>query len=186
MDAFVNNMKNQVLHKIYMLTKARKYLTLGAAITVFKSMLLPFFEYGNIFLEICNNKLKDKIDRLFLRGIRIALNDYINIEEKILYNKMKILPLNLRREMSICKLMFSKIMKGKVNLEAQVVNTRIHDGKVAAWPDVSNDKYKKFIPHLGPTIWNKLPSDIRNIEDKLIFKSRIKSYYDNLYNPVGN
>ena len=49
MDVFVTHMKNQVLHKIYVLTRARKFLTLAASITVFKSMLLPFFEYGNVF-----------------------------------------------------------------------------------------------------------------------------------------
>ena len=34
-------------------------------------------------------------------------------------------------------------MKDKVELEPQVINTRTLDGRVAARPDVTNDKYKK-------------------------------------------
>ena len=179
----MNKIKSQVLHKIYMLSKARKYLTLGASITVFKSMLLPYFEYGHIFLEICPDRLIEKVDRLFLRAIRIALKDYSNVDHKIILNKMKILPLNMRREISICKLMFNKIQKGEVDILEPAANTRIHDGRVVPWPDVSNDRFLKFIPHLGATIWNKLPSELRNIDDKGIFKSKIKLHYEKLFNP---
>ncbi len=43
MIPYMNKVKSQVVHKIYMLNKIRKYLTLDAALMIFKSMLLPFF-----------------------------------------------------------------------------------------------------------------------------------------------
>ena len=55
MNLFMKQVKQQVLHKIYMLGKIRKYLIVFAAVTIFKTMLLPFFEYGSIFLNICND-----------------------------------------------------------------------------------------------------------------------------------
>ena len=83
----------------------------------------------------------------------------------------------LSREICICKLMLNKILKERVILEENVANTRLHDGPVVKWPDVSNDKFKKFIPHLGPTIFNKLPPEIRNIQDVSEFKCKIKTHY---------
>ena len=74
--------------------------------------------------------------------------------------------------------MLNKILKERVVLEENVANTRLHDGPVVKWPDVSNDKFKKFIPHLGPTIFNKLPPELRNIQDVSEFKSKIKTHYN--------
>ena len=177
MIPFLNKVKSQVMHKIYMLSKVRKYLTLEASITIFKSMLLPFFEYGSIFLEPCPDKLKSKLDRLYLRGIRLALRNYDNVDEGVLLDKISLLSLRDRREICIGKLIFNKIAKNKLEVQNPTVNTRIHDGRVLPWPDVSNDKFKLFIPHLGPTIWNKLSSDLRNIDNILEFKNSIKKFY---------
>ena len=62
MIPYMNKVKSQVMHKIYMLSRVRKYLKLEASITIFKSMLLTYFEYGSIFLEPCPEKLKSKPD----------------------------------------------------------------------------------------------------------------------------
>ena len=123
-------------------------------------MLLLFFEYGSIFLEICPDNLKDKLDRLFLRGIRITLKNYDCVDESFLLDKIGILSLRSRREICICKIMLNKILKNKVTFVETTAKTRLHDGRVINWPDVSNDKLKKFLPHLGPTLFNKLPSDL--------------------------
>ena len=86
---------------------------------------------------------------------------------------MKLLPLELRREISISKLMLNKILKNQVELQRKT-SARIHDGPVIEWPDLSNFKFKNYIAYLGPTIWNRLPSNLRNIEDRDKFKTEIK------------
>ena len=177
MIPFMNKVKSQVMHKIYMLSRVRKYLTRDAAITIFKSMLLPFFEYGSVFLEPCPEKLKGKLDRLYLRGIRLALKNYDNVDEGVLLDKIILLSLRDRREICIGKLVFNKINKGKIEIQDNTLNTRIHDGRTLAWPDVSNDRFKLFIPHLGPTVWNRLPSDLRNVNDVQVFKNSIKTHF---------
>ena len=49
MQVHMNNVKNQVLFKTYMLGKIRKFLNLEASVLVFKSMLLPFLNLGTYF-----------------------------------------------------------------------------------------------------------------------------------------
>ena len=75
--------------------------------------------------------------------------------------------------------MLNKILKNKVTFVEATVNTRLHDGRVIRWPDVSNDKFKKFLPHLGPTLFNKLPSELRNIDNTVEFKNKVKTHYKN-------
>ena len=180
MNAFSVKVKSSVLHKIYMLSKIRKFLTLEAAVLVFKNMILPYFEYGNVFLSICEESILKKLDRIYIRGIKIALKSYDKIDEKTLLDKIKLLPLKSRREISISKLMFNKLMKNQVELQRKT-SARIHDGPVIEWPVLSNFKFRNYTAYLGPTIWNRLPSNLRNIEDRDKFKTEIKKYYEKLF-----
>ena len=44
----VNEMWNTVTHKLYLLSKIRRYLTTEACVLIFKTMILPIIEYGDI------------------------------------------------------------------------------------------------------------------------------------------
>ena len=76
--------------------------------------------------------------------------------------------------------MFNKLSKNEVNVQKKT-SARIHDGPALEWPEVTNDKFKRYIPHLGPTVWNRLPSDLRNIQDKDSFKTMIRKHYESLF-----
>ena len=180
MNSYMSKVKKSVLHKIYLLTKLRKFLTLKASITIFKSMVLPYFEYGNIFLEACEVSVLKKLDRIFIRGLRVTLKNYEKTDEILLMKSVNILPLQMRRDMSVAKLMFNKLSKNEVEIQKRT-KSRIHDGPALVWPEVTNDKFKRYIPHLGPTIWNKLPSDLRNIQDKDSFKCMVKKHFESLF-----
>ena len=60
-------------HKVYQLSIIRKYLTKNAAITIYKSMILPYFDYGDVFLINANQQLLGKIQRIQNRGLKILL-----------------------------------------------------------------------------------------------------------------
>ena len=183
-DKFFSKLKTSVLHKINMLGRIRKFLTKDAATIIFKSMALPYFEYGSIFLEILNQKQLDKLDRIFLRGIRIATNNYLNLPPRSLYDSINILPLQYRRFTAINKLIFKKIERKEIPMSNPNTNitTRLQSGPVIEWPDVSHNKFKKFLPHLGASLWNSLPSNIRNLKDPLKFTNELKKYYKSVYN----
>ena len=60
-----------------------------------------------------------------------------------------------------CKYMF-KQTKDRLIIPLPSQNTRLHDGVVLPKPDLTNNKYMRFLPWLGPAIWNTLPADVRN------------------------
>ena len=56
----ISEIANIVSHKLYLLSKIRKYLTKDAS-----TMILSLIEYGNIVYAGTTNKNLDKLDKLF-------------------------------------------------------------------------------------------------------------------------
>ena len=81
-----------------------------------------------------------------------------------------------------CKYMFKRITNNEIiPLPSQV--TRLHDGVVLPKPDLSNDKYMRYLSWMGPDIWNSLPSEVRNERNYNKFVSLIKSEFKFRFNP---
>ena len=62
-----------VAHKLYLLSRIRRYITKGQAITIYKSKVAPYFDYGDIFLMNISSKTTDKLQKLQNRALRICL-----------------------------------------------------------------------------------------------------------------
>ena len=76
--------------------------------------------------------------------------------------------------------MFKKIQTNPDVIQANT-GTRLHDGPALIWPPVSHDKFKNFLPHLGPTLWNALPPDLRNLTNFDTFVAKLKSHYKGIF-----
>ena len=48
-----------VAHTLYLLSRIRKYITIGQSIAIYKSKVVPYFDYGDIFLMNINQKSID-------------------------------------------------------------------------------------------------------------------------------
>ena len=53
----LQKLSKSISHKIYMLIRMRRYLTTRASELVYKMMILPFFDYADIFYEACPKHL---------------------------------------------------------------------------------------------------------------------------------
>ena len=70
----IKEMSKLISHKLYVLSKIRKYITENACINIFKTMILSVIEYcDNIYAGTSQDNLT-KIDHLFYRGLRMCLN----------------------------------------------------------------------------------------------------------------
>lgn len=70
----VNHCINQVTHKLFLLRKIRTYMCYRTSLLIYKSMVLPYLEYGSCFLLLCNRSERRKFQRLQNRGAKLALN----------------------------------------------------------------------------------------------------------------
>ena len=91
--SFNHHMKkviNTISHKLYIFSKIRRYLNDFSALTVYKTMILPYFDYGDVIYMFSNVSLLNKMDRLHKRGLNISLRLYNPINDIDLYNCCKI------------------------------------------------------------------------------------------------
>ena len=61
-----------VAYKINLLSKIRRYLTESVALKIYKSMILPYFDYGDVIYDAANKCILDKLQRLQNRGLKIC------------------------------------------------------------------------------------------------------------------
>ena len=94
-NAHVNNTIKLVSHTIFLLQKF--YITDNAAIKIYKSMILPYLDYGDIFFMNANSIQVKKLQTLKNCALTIG-NSIPNIPIDILHQAAQIPKLIARRE----------------------------------------------------------------------------------------
>ena len=162
-------------HKIYMLSKIRRYIDFFTAITIYKTMILPVMEYGDIAYDKSDAKLLDKLQLLQNRALRICINRNMHIPIILLHRECKIAKLEPRR-IAHLRLFMYKQQKNELIVNRREVFTRTHDACVFTTVRPVNEKYKRNIYYKGAVTWNDLPVATRNIRIYEDFKLNQKSW----------
>ena len=69
----ITSVVNMVTYKMMLLGKMRKYLNEEVAVLIYKSMLLPFFDYADVIFHKANTKEVGKLQILQNKCLRICL-----------------------------------------------------------------------------------------------------------------
>ena len=64
-----------------MFSKIRRYLNVQSAVTIYKTMILPYFDYGDIIYMSSNSPEIRKLDKNHIRGLRISFKVQGKIED---------------------------------------------------------------------------------------------------------
>ena len=92
----IKEMTNIITHKLYLLSRIRKYLTKNACTMIFKTMILSLIEYGDVLYTGSTQQNLNKIVNLFYRGLRICENSNVVTKDTLCTN-CHIAPLETRR-----------------------------------------------------------------------------------------
>ena len=94
---FEHHMKNLfkiIGHKVWLLSKLRRYVNLKSAEIIFKTMILPYFDYADIFYEATTVQNLSKLQRLQNGALRIVTQSKAtDISTKDLQLSMNVTPL---------------------------------------------------------------------------------------------
>ena len=140
-------------HKVFLLSKIRKYITFEAGNHIYKTMILPVIEYGDILYDGCNAKISSKLQSLQNRTLRIVYYEMYHIPVIYLHESCNIAKLDLRRKMHLLLYMY----KQKTNVSivnSRVINTRAHDALLFIMEKTNSEKYKNNVLYKGPILWN--------------------------------
>ena len=154
-----------VSHKLYLLAKIRRYITVEACITVFKTMILSLLEYGDIVFAGTSLENLNKIDRLFYCGLRICLNYNFSLSKDEVCNECHISTLSARRNLHL--LLFIHHHKDcDYLLKTSNIRTRLHQAPVFWNYKPNNERVRLNVFYRGALTWNSLPANERNLDFK--------------------
>ena len=161
-----------VAHKIYVLTRVRKYLTTRSALMVYKSMIMPYFDYADIAYEKAPGVDLEKIQRLQNRALKVCLNVGKFEETEVVHRRAKIPLLSNRRKAHLLSYMYKQKELG-LNLVVNGVNTRSAGAPKFVLPSPNLQCYKGRIEYSGAKAWNSMPIEYRLIPSYKSFKAKI-------------
>ena len=171
----VNNVIQSAAHKMYMLGKIRPYITNNACIQIYKSMILPYIDYGDIIYASTNQLNLRKIQSLQNRCLKICLGLRHTTPTQNLSSSAQVAHLNKRRTAHLRNYMF----KNKTNdelIDSRPILTRARDGPIFKMTKPNLEIYKGSCLYRGVIEWNSLPVQIRNIDSFNTFKSIQKKW----------
>ena len=173
----VNRIVSRVSGKIKQLKRVRTFLNVEAALLVYKNMILPILEYGDIFLTAASKVDRDKLQTLQNRALRTVFQVDRYHSSDILHDEAKLLKLKYRREQHLLQFMFTKRDDKAFCLSRrrQGVNTRSSKKINFVLRKPATEKYKRSISYTGPKRWNTLPSSIQKAPDINNFKLKLGS-----------
>ena len=177
MYSHIDNIYRMASDKLFMLRHIRSYLTHKAALTIVKTMILPYLDLGNCLLTGVKIKETNRLETLLNTSLRVAhcVKRPIDVSRYELHCSSKILPMKYRRIYFLLTITYRLINTGNMPLKNPVRNTRFNSGPVIDFE----------VPHT--TRCQKLPFFTASSEwNKLIVETRLSPSIDNFKNIIKN
>ena len=174
----VSRIISSVSAKLKQFQRMRSFLSVKAAILVYKGTILPLLEYGDVFLNAATVENRKKLQILQNKCLRCALNKGIETSSDELHKDAKLLKLKYRREQHLLNYMYDwsldpkRLKKGT----AQGVATRSSVNKLLKLKKPKTEKFKKSLAYFGPKKWNGLSKELHQAPSKGNFKLLLKNW----------
>ena len=181
LETHANSVIQRVSNRIYQLSKIRSYVTQKAALLIYKNMILPILEYGDIFLHSASQRVRKKLQILQNKALRCALHRDKYVKSDDLHKDAKLLKLKDRRHVHVLLHMFQLSQMPDFKLwkthQSTGVRTRSSKKKLIGLRKPNNEKYKKSITYQGPKLWNSLPGSMQKIDSYHEFKTQVNKMF---------
>ena len=161
-----------VSHKIYLLSRIRKFLSNRTALLVYKTMVLPFFDYADVVYHNANSNDLEKLQRLQNRALKLCLGFHKREDTEMVHRSAKVPLLENRRRSHVYNFMFKR-KEMKYNLDVPTIGTRSADSPRFILPNPNLECYKRSLEYSGAKAWNNLPKELKLIPNYLSFKNQI-------------
>ena len=169
----VNQVICTVLHKPMLLSKMKKYLRDDTALSIYKSMMLPYFDYADVIFDKAVNKDISKLQRLQNRCLKICMGKDRRFSSDEAHKIAKVPFLKDRRKAHVLNFMYKR--KGDVSLlNNREIRTRAHDAPLFKVSVPRCEAFKRSVGYFGAVAWNDLTPNVRNVISYGEFKHKRK------------
>ena len=151
----------------------KKYLTEKVALQIYKSMLLPYFDYADIIFCKANARDLDRLQTLQNKCLKICMGKERRFSTERIHKLANVPFLSDRRNAHLLNLMYCR-KSNRALLNTREIRTRAHDAPLFNVPVPRCEAFKRSVSYFGSTEWNNLTPDVRNIDRYLTFKYKQK------------
>ena len=142
---------------------------MNTAVTIYKTMILPIIEYGDILYMGANQKKMHDLQLAQNRILRTCLYEDRRANIDLLHQHCNIARLQERRLLHLNLFMYKQQHNVEI-VNNRNVRTRAHDALVFKTVKPNNEKFKRNIYYKGALSWNNLPVHERNVDTFEKFK----------------
>ena len=174
----VSKIISSVTGKLKQFQRMRSFLSSKAAVMVYKGMILPILEYGDVFLHAATAENRKRLQILQNKGLRCALNRGIDTDTVELHREANLLKLHYRREQHILNYVFDSAQVAS-NLRVRpnmTVKTRSSTKVLLRVKRPYTEKFKRSLAYVGPRRWNALPERFHHVHSKTVYKSMVNGW----------
>lgn len=187
-SSHANTCRGSATSKIYMLNRFKEYMPVDKGLLVFKTMVLPYLEYGNVFLLNCTDAEKTKLQRTQNRGLKIVMKRDKFYCTKLLHKEAGLAAWEVRARLAGMRLMFkfkTLFPEALISRQLDVTNgservtrtTRASSGPRFVMEQPKSSRFVNSISYTLRNEWNLLPEYLRRIDDYDHFKLASKNHY---------
>lgn len=174
----VDRLVSNTAYKVLTISRARKYLTIHAAMTLYKSLVLPILDYGDIFYGRCSDITLDKLQKLQNRALRMIYGIKrweLSYSITELHDRGKIMKLKARRTFHLV-LYAGKLVRLGLFVNASEINTRGQLIPRLTAPRAMLPMFYHSLIYRSSKLWNGLPYSLRVTCFDNIFNIKVKNY----------
>ena len=173
-DKHINQIIGRVADKIKQLRRMRSFLNTTAATLVYKNMVLPILEYGDIFLTAATKENRDKMQTLQNKALRIALQVDKYCDTDLLHAEANLSRLKGRRQHLLLHMFTLREDRSVRKIkQGRGVKTRSSNKINFVLRKPNTEKLKKSATYIGPKIWNALSAPTQKADGRMSFKSAL-------------
>lgn len=174
----ISNVCKKSSKKVGVIMRLRNLIPTRAKLQLYKAAILPHLTYCNIVWHFCKASEARKLERVQERALRAVYCDW-NSPYKQLLSWANLPTLMNRRLQDIAITMYkvkNKLCPGYItdlfSLNNTTYNLRVKEFQLPRFNTITYGKHS--LRYLGPLLWSKLDSDLRNSETIEDFKRRIR------------
>ena len=162
-------------HKLYLFRLIRGNLTMFAATQILKTMFVSVVDYGNVFLTGINREKLSDLQKLQNDAVRCCLSIKNPRDAHVidLHEQLQLHLIDHRRTVQLLTCIKKGVENNFLPHTAPEIAILRNQALKTIIPIPRNDTIKKSPYYWGCSIWNRLPQDIRLIEEPLSFKKNI-------------
>ena len=169
----IDNLLKTLKYKIYILAKLRPYLTTQSSLNIYKTTIMPYIDYGDIFYQAAFKGSLAKIQDRQTKALKICFKLHGNQDENDLHARANLAILEKRRNSHILNFMYKR-KENPVYLDQKNLQTRAYQAPKFIVPNFNIIQFKNSILYKGSSMWNELHNETKNIPTYLAFKEKTK------------